>query len=422
MYNYYRQGWVVGRLAKMAKDVFGVDPVVISMPYQKEITLNDNQRNHITFLLVGKPIASGVATTQSASTAAGLSASVPALDRIRAMFKRDGNYWVDQEPSRNTAVNAFRPAPPGNDAHAASYWQDFFEQHPSEAAEQEWRLISPAKVQTEGASVIEPTDDWPFLYLRSRTIPFEPSQVGMIMVGIISLIILLAFTWPVWFSRKPNQFHGRFNWQMFFLGAGFMLLETKGVVHMALLFGATWVVNSIVFFAILVMILLANLFVITFKPRKLWPWYVLLGISLLIGAFVKMDAFLTYSQVPRIILSCSIFFIPVFFAGVVFAACFRDSRRPDVDFGSNIAGIILGGLSEELSMMIGFSNLLLVALGFYFLSAVLVPRGIRKSEDSDRESEGSDLKSEISDSKFEISDGRSAISDLQSGIPDSTSP
>ena len=43
---------------------------------------------------------------------------------------------------------------------------------------------------------------------------------------------------------------------MFFLGAGFMLLETKGVVHMALLFGSTWYVNSIVFFAILVMILL----------------------------------------------------------------------------------------------------------------------------------------------------------------------
>ena len=39
---------------------------------------------------------------------------------------------------------------------------------------------------------------------------------------------------------------------MFFLGAGFMLLETKSVVHMTLLFGSTWLVNSIVFFAILV--------------------------------------------------------------------------------------------------------------------------------------------------------------------------
>ena len=49
---------------------------------------------------------------------------------------------------------------------------------------------------------------------------------------------------------------------MFFLGAGFMLVETKAVVHMALLFGSTWMVNSVVFFAVLVMILLANLFVL----------------------------------------------------------------------------------------------------------------------------------------------------------------
>ena len=60
---------------------------------------------------------------------------------------------------------------------------------------------------------------------------------------------------------------------MFFLGAGFMLLETKGVVQMALLFGSTWMVNSIIFFAILVMILLSNLFVIVFKPKKRWGIY-----------------------------------------------------------------------------------------------------------------------------------------------------
>ena len=48
------------------------------------------------------------------------------------------------------------------------------------------------------------------------------------------------------------------NLQLFFLGAGFMLVETKAVVAMALLFGSTWVVNSVVFFAVLVMILGAN--------------------------------------------------------------------------------------------------------------------------------------------------------------------
>ena len=63
---------------------------------------------------------------------------------------------------------------------------------------------------------------------------------------------------------------------MFFLGAGFMLLETKGVVHMALLFGSTWMVNSIVFFSILTMILLSNLYVLAVRPRRLWPYFMLL--------------------------------------------------------------------------------------------------------------------------------------------------
>ena len=68
---------------------------------------------------------------------------------------------------------------------------------------------------------------------------------------------------------------------MFLLGAGFMLLETKGVVHMALLFGSTWVVNSIVFASILLMILLSNLFVLLAKPRSQYVFYLLLITSLL---------------------------------------------------------------------------------------------------------------------------------------------
>ncbi len=66
-------------------------------------------------------------------------------------------------------------------------------------------------------------------------------------------------------------------------------------------------------------------------------------------------------------------FVPVFFAGVVFAASFRDSPRPDLAFGSNIGGAILGGLSENLSLVIGFNNLLIVAMAYYALSALLVP-------------------------------------------------
>src|SRR5262249_56635223 len=99
------------------------------------------------------------------------------------------------------------------------------------------------------------TDDWPFLYLREPVIPRQPSLSGMGVMALLSLVLILVFL--------PRSSQGRrfaFSGQMFFLGAGFMLVETKAVVHMALLFGSTWMVNTVVFFAVLVMILVANLF------------------------------------------------------------------------------------------------------------------------------------------------------------------
>ena len=139
-----------------------------------------------------------------------------------------------------------------------------------------------------------PTDDWPFLYLRRPAIPALNLR-GIAIVGGLSLAILFLFA-PV---RRVRP-----NGQMFFLGAGFMLLETKGVVHMALLFGATWMVNSIVFFAILTMILLSNLYVLLVKPRRLWAYYALLVATLGLNSLVPMADFLALpgpSKVDRLV-------------------------------------------------------------------------------------------------------------------------
>jgi hypothetical protein len=210
-----------------------------------------------------------------------------------------------------------------------------------------------------------PSDDWPQLYLRGREIPWAPIGQGILVVALLSAAILVTFTSVA--RSAPN-------WQMFFLGAGFMLLETKGVVHMALLFGATWAVNSVVFAAILVMILCANLFVATFKPRRLAPYYALLVVALLINTLVPLNVFLSLAPAARAVVSCLVVFVPVFFAGVIFAAAFRESRRPDVDFGWNVAGIVVGGLSEHLSLVLGFNHLLLVAVAAYLLSLLGAPR------------------------------------------------
>jgi SAM-dependent methyltransferase len=327
MYNYFRQGWVVGRLAKLAEKVFGTKPIVFSLPYRSKISASKAQTGAITLLMVGK--------------------SESALARIRDRFAHEGVFWASVSPRNNEPVNGYGPTPPkGKDTLPG-----------------DWRKIAPATVETEGIGRL-PTDDWPFLYLREPWIPLLNLR-GMLIVVAISLLLLRLFA-PVRAVRP--------NWQMFFLGAGFMLLETKGVVHLALLFGSTWVVNSFVFFAILVMTLLSNLYVAALRPNRVRVAYVLLIAALAINALVPMTVFLALPGSLRVVVSCAVVFVPIFFAGIVFATLFRDSRQPDVDLGSNIGGVILGGLSENLSLSVGFNGLLLVAIGFYLLSAVLAPR------------------------------------------------
>jgi spermidine synthase len=322
MYNFYRQGWVVGRLAQTAEEVFGSRPLVLSLPPRDSIQPGDSTAGEVTFLLAGDS---------------------KRIEAIRARFAKGDTFWGNPAPAAHTAVNALRAtAPPGEG----------------------WLRVPPVRVGLDDIGPL-PSDDWPQLYLRDRSIPWAPIGQGMLVMALLSALILWGFA---------PRLRAGLNLQMFFLGAGFMLLETKAVVHMALLFGSTWIVNSIVFFAILVMVLCANLYVLRARPQRLGPYYALLVAALLVNALVPMSVFLSLAPALRVLASCLVVFIPVFFAGVIFASVFRDSRRPDADFGSNVAGIVLGGLSEQLSLVLGFNYLLLVAVAYYLLSAVLRPR------------------------------------------------
>jgi hypothetical protein len=311
----------------MMSEVFGVPPLVIGMPYVPRIAPGDPITS-ITFLL------GGGATTPVAA--------------IRQRLDTQP-FWINDSPVQNEPLNAFQAAAPVAPG----------------IAPRTWHRISPSEVVVRPGELL-PSDDWPFLYLRDPVIPTLNIR-GMVIIAVLSLGLVFLFT--------PGR-SVRPNWQMFFMGAGFMLLETKSVVHLALLFGSTWMVNSIVVFAILVMILCSNLFVLAVKPARAWPYYVLLALALAVGIVIPMGSFLDLPERQRVIASCAVVFLPIFFAGIVFATAFRDSESPDIDFGSNIAGAVLGGLSEALSLMIGFNYLLVLALLFYLLSAAL-SRGIR---------------------------------------------
>jgi SAM-dependent methyltransferase len=349
MYNFFRQGWVVARLQKMAERSFGSQPLVMSLPFRARIRPQDNQTNNLfTLILAGN------------------------THRIEDAFKRKGAFWLNSTPSKNFGINGYGLSP-------LSVWPvstSSLVSSMSAADMAQWQKIAPTVVEPSLAAngvapeSFLPTDDWPFLYLREPTLPALNVRSSL-LIGTLALGLLWLLSPWRGLSAAQRAASGRFAWPMFFLGAGFMLLETKSVVHMALLFGSTWSVNAIVFGAILLMILAANLFVQVARPRSSKPFFVLLLLSLLVGALVPMSTFLALPGAAKTLASCAVAFAPIFFAGVVFARAFRDSMQPSVDFGSNIAGVLVGGLCENLSLVLGFSLLLGVAGVFYVLAALL---------------------------------------------------
>jgi spermidine synthase len=204
------------------------------------------------------------------------------------------------------------------------------------------------------------TDDWPYLYHQGHWIP------GIFYL-LSALVILLAamfyFQIPEAKSRVPSLF-------FFGMGAGFLLLETQVVSRLALYFGTTWQVNGIVIGAILTALLFAN-YVIE-RQQRAWPraWSVIGILAGIIFAY-----FVPFNRIPGSAavvgaFAALIFAIPIFFAGLLFASEFRLAKSPAAALGANILGAVVGGLLENLSLIIGLKALLLVAALLYCLAAV----------------------------------------------------
>src|SRR5262249_21817959 len=182
-------------------------------------------------------------------------------------------------------------------------------------------------------------------------------------MGVIGLIMVYLFL-----PKDTGVFGDRLGWRMFFLGAGFMLLETKAVVQLALLFGSTWLVNALVFTVVLILILLANLYVLRARELGLAWHYAGLMILLAAAAFIPTSLFVAGGPLWRYAAPSALALGPMFFAGVIFARYFKNTRNPDQAFGANIAGAVVGGFCEAFSMLLGFRYLLLLATLFYLLS------------------------------------------------------
>ena len=214
---------------------------------------------------------------------------------------------------------------------------------------------------------VEPTsDDWPFLFLEKRGVPFH-------YLLPLFTIFVLAFVPLYKIGLRPVDV----NWHLFFMGAAFLLIETKAVTTLALVFGSTWMVNSIVMAAILLMILFSNLVVSKLPSMGYLVLYLGLCASILFNFGFSFDSINQLDWQTRAFVSGLIIAVPLFFAALIFAKAFSTVESPSKGLASNLLGGLVGGLLEYLDMWTGLRSLNLIALTLYVLSAVCLSVKLR---------------------------------------------
>ncbi|MBI5533675.1 MAG: hypothetical protein HY898_13225 [Deltaproteobacteria bacterium] len=240
--------------------------------------------------------------------------------------------------------------------------------------------LTPELRQRMAALQVEmPTDDWPFLYLRNRAIP------GVYKGAIAGLSVLLGALLALlqWNSRKRGGYKGDAAIKVAFalMGVAFLLLETKSIIQFSLLFGTTWVNNSLVFLGVLVLVLLANWTAKLFKSKTYLSLIFLLLIlsSLATLIFPLRNLLGLGNPALRFVFASLLTFSPLYFANLVFSLIFSDQKAPEHVFGWNLIGATLGGILEYGSMVLGYNDLAIVVALCYSAVFLLLMWNARRA-------------------------------------------
>ena len=208
------------------------------------------------------------------------------------------------------------------------------------------------------------TDDYPFLYLQHREVPiFYLVSIGLILVVSAAGVRVAGGPFR---AMAPHL-------DLFFMGAAFLLLETKSVVQFALLFGTTWVVNALVFGGILLSVLAAVSVARRFRlpsPSILFP---LLFAAVAISWVIEPRALLSLDPAWRFIASIGVYFSPIFLANLVFAQRFAVAEDSTAAFGANLLGAMFGGVLEYAALVTGYQALA-VLVGVLYAAAWVTGR------------------------------------------------
>ncbi|WP_214401179.1 hypothetical protein [Pseudonocardia lacus] len=288
MYNYYREGWLIDRLALTAETVFGHKPCVD---------------------VVGGELGQAVITT------------------------------------------GLTPA----DQSCGPEWAGATENTPAPA-----------------------TDSRPFLYLFGATIPsLYLVTIGLILAFSVAAVALVGRGRREPGGERPVGTYRRMRpyADLFLLGAGFLLLQTKSIAGFALLFGTTWVVNSIVSAGVLIAVLAAVEITRRFRTPPLKVMYAVLFGGLALSWLIPESWLLALPVPVRLVAAVVIAFLPIFAANVVFAKRFTETSDATGAFGANLLGAMVGGCIEYAALLVGFPGLLLVAAALYLGAFLLAPKG-----------------------------------------------
>jgi hypothetical protein len=254
-----------------------------------------------------------------------------------------------------------RVVPKTFDGHAMFFAGDAFAAVEDGPARVERETIERIRARTE-----LPSDDWPFLYLTERGL----SGFYLSLMGLFAALAVAGVAVASPKMRRSFRGRERVDPEMFLFGLAFLLLETRSVTQMNLVWGATWLTSAVVFGSILTMVLLGTV-AMALRPLSWRASFAGLVASLVAAMLLPADLLLELALPARLAASVLWVGTPVFFASTCFALAFATRAEPDSAFGWNLLGAVAGGLTEFLSMAIGLRALLYVVIGAYLAVAAL---------------------------------------------------
>ena len=220
-----------------------------------------------------------------------------------------------------------------------------------------------------GTAVAPATDDHPFPYLPNATLPGAYLlMLGLILAGAALLVRL-----------GGGRFRSMRSYlDLAFMGAAFLLLETKNIVQFALLFGATWFVNALVFAGVLVAVYLAVETARWVRLPRPAVLYAALIAALALAWLVPQESLLGLPMAARFLAASALAFAPVYLANLVFAQRFSDVETSNTAFAANLLGAMVGGTLEYIALITGY-RFLLIVIGVLYGFAFVIGRRLQRA-------------------------------------------